>query len=416
MLARNPAAVELPATFCSLRWRYLQCDLAHGQVKACCKTPFVEVGAADVAALGERAIFNNPYFVERRREMLAGISHADCAACYDHEAAGIVSYRQSEGGKAIFSTPNCRTTAADELADAWPTHVELMLSTTCDLRCAYCDPHFSSAWAAEQRSGPRDESLSDIVEPPKRGPQFAAAFESWLRAALPRLQYLQFNGGEPLLQKEFYAYLDLVESQRGRLQVGLISNLNTPERAFRRFLSRLPDLIDGFDLRIAVSQEAVGARAEYIRYGVVWTRFESNLRRLLAAVQGRPLHLAPTMSALNVTSFGDYVTFIETLAQQHDCDFVWRPSLVHEPAHLSPLVAGPSAVRRLADLAERLGRSGRWPDLRRWLERLAQALDRGGGCPARRRQLADWIARHDRRRNTDFSTLFPELAFLADAA
>jgi hypothetical protein len=31
----------LPATFCSLRWRYMQCDVGHGQVKACCKTPFL---------------------------------------------------------------------------------------------------------------------------------------------------------------------------------------------------------------------------------------------------------------------------------------------------------------------------------------------------------------------------------------
>lgn len=404
---------RLPPTFCSLRWRYMQCDLTHAQVKACCKTPFVQITDDDVAAQGHRSVFNHPYFVERRREMLAGSGHADCDVCTEHDAAGIISYRRSEGSKPIFATPRSRAEALAELDDAWPSHVEIMLSTTCDLRCAYCDPRFSSAWAAELRSGDAATALTDIQEEAPASADFKKTFEIWLRKALPRIRYLQFNGGEPLLQKEFYRFLEMVAPYRGRLQLGIITNLNTPDRAFGRFLAKLPELLNAFQLRIAVSQEAVGARAEYIRYGLVWRRFEDNLRLLLPALRGRTLHLAPTMSALNVTSFGGYVSFIESLAHEHGCDFFWRPSLVHAPAHLSPLIAGPEERRELSRLIARLEESGRWPDLRLWLQRLVDAIGSPRDVGQRRLRLADWIARHDRGRATDFAAVFPELSWLA---
>jgi hypothetical protein len=50
-------------------------------------------------------MFNHPYFAERRREMLAGIGHSDCAAWLEHEAAGVASYRMSEARKPIFVGP-----------------------------------------------------------------------------------------------------------------------------------------------------------------------------------------------------------------------------------------------------------------------------------------------------------------------
>jgi hypothetical protein len=393
----------------------MQCDVGRGQVKACCKTPFLKIAAEDLAAQGPGSIFNNPYFAERRREMLTGVSHDDCAACHEHEKAGIISYRQSESPKPIFAMPDKAATAYAELRNAWPTHVELMLATTCDLRCAYCDPRFSSAWAAESRAAHADRLTRDLPELAPADDGFAATFNAWFRRALPHIEYLQFNGGEPLLQAEFYRYLDLIASEAGRLQVGLISNLNTPERQFVRFLDRLPALIEAFNIRIAVSQEAVGARAEYIRYGLVWELFEANLRRLLDHFRGRAIHLAPTMSALNLTSFDAYVGFIERLADDYDCEFVWRPSLVHSPAHLSPLLAGTNERRTLENLVGRLQRTGRWLDLAAWIEHLARAI---GGCDRsiQRRQFEAWIARYDRVRKTRFEQVFPELARMTSSA
>ncbi len=393
----------------------MQCDVAHGQVKACCKTPFLRIADEDLAAQGSGAIFNNPYFAERRREMVAGISHDDCAACHEHERDGIISYRQSESRKPIFATPDSTETAYAELRDAWPTHVELMLATTCDLRCAYCDPRFSSAWAAEARTARASDLAGDLPESAPAAAAFGATFSAWFSRALPHMEYLQFNGGEPLLQSEFYRYLDLIGSEAGRLQVGLISNLNTPQRQFARFLDRLPSLIEAFDVRIAVSQEAVGARAEYIRYGLVWELFEANLRTLLDHFRGRAIHLAPTMSALNLTSFDAYVGFIEGLADEYDCEFVWRPSLVHAPAYLSPLLAGANERHALEELAGRLQRRGRWLDLAAWIENLARAIGQSDRS-FQRRQFEGWIARYDRVRKTRFDEVFPELSCTVSSA
>lgn len=405
------APSALPDSFCTLAWRYAQVDLQRGKVKACCKTPFHRVSEADLALAGTGAMFNNPRFQERRRAMLRGERPADCISCWDHERLGVPSYRSTAGASPIFATPATTVDAFAEIASARPTHLELILSTVCDLRCVYCDPDFSSSWEAEcRRYGPipgRDSTWDTARAPAP----FADAFWSWFDEVASHLRYLQFNGGEPLIQPEFHRALDrIIAAEPPSLQLGVITNLNTPPAAFDRFMTRLPELLDRFDFRIGVSQDSLGARAEYIRYGLRWERFARNLERLAGALRPRPLHLAPTLSALSVSSFADYIDYIGQLGERTGASFFWRPSIVHEPANLSPFTLGASAAEWLESAAQAAHRWG-WPELRSWIEAVGNSFTASDGEPRPPGTGPSRLLQSlDGRRGTEAGSTFPELS------
>ena len=415
MSASSPE--ELPKSFCSLAWRYAQVDLQRGKVKACCKTPFHRVAETDLSTLGTGALFNNPDFQARRRAMLDGAYPSACKSCWDHENAGVPSYRQTAGANPIFATPSSAADALAEIRAAKPTHLELILATTCDLKCVYCDPDFSSAWEAEVRHHGLLPGQSATWDTARGSKEFVEAFWRWFDEVVPTLRYVQFNGGEPLIQPQFHRALDrLLAAMPNGMQVGMISNLNTPPDAFKRFMARLPELLDRFEFRVAVSQEAVGARAEYIRFGLSWARFADNLERLTVALYPRPVHLAPTLSALNIGAFTEYIAHIGQLAERTGAQFHWRPSIVHEPAHLSPLTLGKDATVWLAEAAEEAMRGG-WTELRDWLDAVAASYLADDAKPSGIPQIApEFLAALDERRSTSVAQVFPELSECIDDA
>lgn len=399
-------------SFCPLRWTYMQVDLQHGKVKACCKTPFQRIDDAQIGRLGTEAIFNGEYVQERRREMLAGVKHRDCNTCWDEEDLGLLSYRHLQSGLEPFRGAVGKIAASRRADGAKPRHVEIILNTNCDLKCSYCGPEFSSAWAVEVRNfGPYPVPHEDPQIAPAAS-LFAETFWEWFDGARPSIEYVQFNGGEPLLQDVFYDAVERILSYDGpgpRPRVGVISNLNTPPHRLERLRRLLPALIERHDFRFGVSQDSVGERAEYIRNGLDWPRFDRNLRGLLRDFPGLDVQMAPTMSALNVTSIKDLMAYADEVSNECGAEIVMRPSIVMWPAFQSPLILPPAYASYLEEAIRFLERAGRWPVMRDRLGEIAEALPRAEGAERQRRLFRDWFEAYDRRRKLDFVKVFPEM-------
>ncbi len=197
MADNRPRELGLSTSFCPLRWSYLQVDLQHGRTKACCKTPFQALTRQAIAAQGAEAIFNSEYVQARRAEMLTGIRHSDCTACWKAEDLGVQSYRQSQAAKPMFQAVTEAVTAAPRLDAAVPKHIEIISRTTCDLACSYCGPDFSVRWEKEiERHGQYPEDGKVPVMPTACAPPgFAEIFRDWLTEHVDDIDYIQFNGG-----------------------------------------------------------------------------------------------------------------------------------------------------------------------------------------------------------------------------
>lgn len=397
-------------SFCPLRWTYMQVDLEHGRVKACCKTQFQRIGGSEIEQLGTDAIFNGKYFQERRREMLEGIWHADCDACWTQEQLGLLSYRQLEANKAIHLGVIPEILQRGHIDSAKPKHIEFILSTLCDLKCSYCGPEFSTAWVADLKTHGPFAILTDQPDLQLACSEFRETFWEWFDSIRPSVEYVQFNGGEPLIQEEFYSVVQRIMQLPGALQIGVISNLNTPSSRLDRLRGILPKLLDHHSFRFGVSQDAVEKRAEYIRHGLRWNRFDQNLRQLLEEFEQLEFQIAPTMSALNVTGIKDLLAYLNGLVAVYGPRIVLRPSIVMSPDFLSPLVLPPEYSSYLEEAIEYLEKINRWPGMKQRLCEILEAMNANTSFRANARSdFCKWVEEYDARRTIKFATIFPEL-------
>jgi hypothetical protein len=401
---------QISDSFCPLRWTYMQVDLEHGRVKACCKTPFQQVSAG-----GREVIFDSTYFQERRREMLKGVRHSDCECCWEQERLGLLSYRLSEAQKEPHAQAIRAIAAARQVTGARPKHIEFILSTLCDLKCTYCGPDFSTAWVADvTRHGPFPMA-PDQVSPPSAPEGFREMFWDWFADSLPEVEYIQFNGGEPLIQPEFYAVVRKIMAEPVRLQLGVISNLNTPAASLESFRRLLPGLLEKHSFRLGVSQDSIGARAEFIRQGLRWSRFDANLRALLREFPTLEVQVAPTMSALNVTSVHMLLRYLDELGGEFGPRILLRPSVVMWPEYLAPWALPPEYSRYLDQAIDDLERIGRWPEMSARLDEVRCAMRPQTTAAALTTAFIQWAQWNDARRGSRITRVFPELTPLFEA-
>lgn len=408
----NDFLKQISDSFCPLRWTYMQVDLQHGKIKACCKTPFQRIDDDQIRQSGTAALFNGEYVQQRRREMFEGIRHSDCNACWIQEDLGLLSYRYAQTAREPFRSASSAIAEERRLDNGVPKHVEIILNTNCDMKCSYCGPEFSSAWAIDIRKHGAFPVPHDDPQTAPAASLFKETFWRWFEEVHSSIEYVQFNGGEPLIQHELYTSLERILSffgSRHGPEIGIISNLNTPPGKLEKFRKLLPPLMERHKFRFGVSQDSVGARAEYIRPGLDWVRFDLNLRGLLRDFPGLSVQLAPTMSALNVTSIRELMVYANEISEQYGTEIVMRPSIVMWPEFQSPLILPPEYSRYLEDAIVFVERISRWPVVRNRLHEIAEALKQCGNVGPLRKLFYMWFSEHDRRRKLDFVSVFPEM-------
>jgi hypothetical protein len=282
-------------------------------------------------------------------------------------------------------------------------------------------------WEAEDEKAGRP-TLRARIAPPDVQERFSNAFWEWFGGLHSSLREVEFIGGEPTSNPALYDALRNVEelcsrwSARSVPSIRLVTNLNTPQTHWRR----LRHVLERSDLRyeIQISNEAWGRRAEYIRFGLRWERFQSNFAELVSVAAGNPrinVGIMPSLNALCVTSLSEYLEWVhgqsEALYRQCGRRITVFMNEVQSPLFLS-LAVLPSRFASHLDRAIDCmrawpasgGRDGDVHALQRGVLENAQERLRHQEAvdPALTAQFAEWIANNDRVRATDCLSVFPE--------
>ena len=345
---------EASAVFCVLPWVHI-CGSVDGVWGRCCvDSAMYHPNLADVASGGGElnpdalgctvdsphatrnprrvrtllGAFDTPQMRATRRALLRDEPVSACRYCYEREASGGRSYRQSinELFRARIDWSEALTaTASDGAYPGVPCYLDIRWGNLCNLRCVMCEFPVSSRWYP----GTEQTPLPPVIEA-YRAP------ELWyeLRQIAPTLQRVYFAGGEPMLHTGHRRLLRLLVELERACAVEIFYNTN---------LTVVPDDVVALwphfrTVGVGASCDGIGATFEHIRVGAGWPDFVRNLARV-RSVPRTHVWLAVTPQRANAANLIELVDW--ALEAEYGVDLT---NLLHHPPELS-LVTLPAETR-----------------------------------------------------------------------
>lgn len=214
-------------------------------ISPCCISPTYPVKFIDFK--------KDPYLNQIRSQWKQGEFPSQCQVCKQAESQGSGSRRL--GSNQWYQDHGYDNDTVDLI------RIDYWTGDTCNLQCAICGPHNSSAWKQEL-NWPR-ETKKVVVN------QF------WDQLNLGQLKFIHFNGGEPLLSKEHVKFLQAIPDKS---QVHINYNTNATIRPDNVLL----ELWSQFQLvQLDFSIDDIEDRFEYQRYPAKWKQVTENLQWFL---------------------------------------------------------------------------------------------------------------------------------------
>lgn len=262
------------ATACQLKWVWSTIFLTEGRTASCHRT---NKHKFDYESFD---FHNTPEKIQDRKLMLQGHwPEQGCEYCRKIEESGGSSDRITNLDFWEFDQPKelqIETTATS----VTPKILEIYFNNTCNLKCTYCGPQFSSLWNDElKRFGGATFTIVKNFESNKQ-----KCF-SWLKNNIYELHQLNVLGGEPLYQVEFDQLLDILEEVPAPdLTLTFFSNLAVAQDKLIQKINRIEKLKNKGNIKrliITASLDCWGAEAEYARFPLDLNTWEKNFNYIL---------------------------------------------------------------------------------------------------------------------------------------
>lgn len=317
----NKKLSEISPSFCAAKWGQVLFNLQVGQRHNCCLADAQKIDL-ELVKQNPNALYNDPDLEEERLQMLQGKKIKSCHACWRPEANGHFSDRHFKSGSdwaAPFFTPENLSTT-----NVIPTYVEVSFGNKCQMMCSYCSPLNSSALAREAKKfgtyklshdhhilGPSTKLYMDDDE----DNIYAVAFWEWFLQNHSHFRVLRFTGGEPLLSKWLYKFLDWLEvNPMPEAELGFNSNLSLPAELMDKFFARLKSIPRSHYKKVDfyTSLDGWGSGAEFARYGISLDLFEQNIKKIQESFPESNIRITAT---LNVFSFPDVKKLFEKVLE-----------------------------------------------------------------------------------------------------
>ena len=398
------------SVFCSFRWTDTLIDLGKGRVHSCCKTPSFVVGGAEILEKDTEVFENSSYLKQRRQEMLDGVKHQDCDFCWSRSEKNIFHNRQKSTSQAeYFGGSKANLEGKTKI-------LEIVLGNLCQMKCLYCGPEFSSTWeSAEAGSGKPVTTNEDRLR------LFKKAFFRFLPLRIQEIEELNFIGGEPLLQNDFFKILKIVSEQKRAqnqpLKVYVVTNLSVPGKYMTKFLDVLNELPQQVEIILSPSLDNTGPQAEFVREGLNWKRFNENLEMALVHKQLKCLRFVNTLNSLSVTGLSDFLRYCQGLREKWpEIELEIVANTVDQPRHFSPIVLDSRFVSYLEESlslleSNQIFTSSSQQDLRSLVESLIPTISNervDEKWIKARQDFRYWAGEQEKNRKVQFLNVFPE--------
>jgi len=375
---------------------------------------------------GELNFHNIPAKLEARRKMLRGEwPGRGCEHCKHIEEAGGTSDRMIhlnlEG-----------TTAPPELdtdltaVDVTPRQLEVYWGNTCQQSCIYCGSHYSSTIQQEEkRFGNFEVEGVKIKNNWRKNPHIEEHTEllfKWFEKNLHNLHKIMVMGGEPFLQKETFRFIEFLEKgDYPDLTLVFFSNHNIEHERFKNWMDRLERLQKSGRLdkiQIFFSCDAFGKEGEYVRTGLDLQVAIKNFEHILHNTNiEQAINSALTVTA--VPGMPRMVKYINECSKIKPIYWSMMKANQHEIGpreYMYPGIFGNKVnewgLREAVDLFDTKSHGHEDSvkvNHKRYMTGIIKEFDQRKPSILRQKQFKIYLNELDRRRNTDWKLVYPQI-------
>ena len=319
---RERSVNSISPSFCGAKWYNATIWLGNGTTASCHHPPAHKIPLEEIAQ-SYKAIHNTQYKKLIRKQMLEGERPKECEYCWKIEDMGPDKVSDRVYKSVIYTD--------EELMDAktklgWTEDVdlrtlEIAFDPNCNFACSYCNASFSTTWQKDIKTyGPYQNLVSDGAGAfqhdgghsmpygkKNEGNPYIEAFWKWWEGDLQHtLRELRVTGGEPTMSQDFWKLMKWWETNKDcNVEFAVNSNLGQKDELFEELLKASHN-IKSFHLY--TSCETIGSHAEYIRDGLKWEKWITNVERMLKEGNVKSINCMMTINALclfHITDFMD---------------------------------------------------------------------------------------------------------------
>lgn len=418
------------SSWCAAKYYNATIWLGSGQSTSCHHPPATRADPTQVKKTP--ALLHNTDAKKQDRQLMAkGDRPAGCEYCWKIEDMNRDAVSDRVYKTVIYTDEELNDAfKADPRANFNLKTLEIAFDRTCNFACSYCNPAFSTTWVNDiKKNGPyanlttdgrgHYDHTHDHADPYKdqENPYVEAFFKWWETDLHASLQELRLTGGEPLMSPETWRLLDWFKQNNSTMRFAINSNLCAKDELIDRLIASTKNLPD---FMIYTSNEAVGSAAEYIRDGLVWNQWTTNVERMLNESSAKTVHVMCTINALCLESLPEFMTWTQNLKRIYGKDrFSFNLNILRFPSFQSPTVlTNDLRMKFRSDLIQwletkydaDLHTQVEYNDIRRLIDYLdvVQTPHAGAAEPtALRKDFVNFYQQYDRRRGKDFSDVFP---------
>jgi len=319
---------KLSPTFCGAKWYNATIWLGSGRTTSCHHPPAHFVSVEDIKN-NYKMLHNTPQKKEDRKKMQNGERPSGCEYCWKIEDMGMDRISDRVYKSIIYNENDlllAKNTSIDE--DINLKTLEIAFDRTCQFACSYCNPSFSTTWVKDiKKNGPyiKIQDVRNHYDHPHDSDQlydynesnpYVEAFFKWWDADLHKtLTELRITGGEPLMSGHTWKLIEWFKKNRGKSSTRLTINSNL---GFDRdVLDRLLDSTIDIPLEIYTSNEAMFSHAEYIRDGLKWEQWCSNMIYLMESKRLVNLNVMCTINSLCLETLSEFMDLLISWKQKY---------------------------------------------------------------------------------------------------
>lgn len=421
-------------SLCLAKWYNATIWLGSGMTTSCHHPPAHKINIEDIKK-NPSAIHNTAQKKEDRRQMQCGERPSGCNYCWKIEDMDRNAISDRVYKSVLYKDRDVKWAAgSDFMEDVNLKTLEIAFDRTCNFKCSYCNPAFSSEWVKDiKKNGPYIDLISDgrnhyththdSAEPfgPKEDNPYVEAFFKWWESDLKHsLQELRLTGGEPLMSPHTWRLFDWFIENKTNMQFALNSNLCAKPKIIDKLIETTHSISN---FQLYTSNEAFGDQAEYIRDGLDWDEWTGNIDKILESANLGGFHMMCTINALCLDTLPEFLDYCLELKDLCGKDYpTFTLNILRFPSFQSPLVL-PDDIRQeyCNNLQEWLDNNKNNPLLHQmeinqtqrlidYLDVVKTPHDESFDLDACRNDFKMFYEQYDIRRNKSFGLTFPRLA------